>query len=376
MQWRAGPELRLRASAQSASGPCTACSVTRRLHCAGGRAATRRPFDRPVVLLPASNCAATLAQRGLMAADEHGFEAAGQRAASSTTCRSASGARAGTILKSRPSASAVVRQRSAGLLRMRAGRQALVQPFGHAPRLAFPLEVRARCKSPPLGREHLGLGVAPQDEVHQRYFFVSAPAGTGAVVADTDRVPVRSQPPSVQAVMQMGHQGLVDHALAQFGVQHGPGHLDAAEHCGPSSRRWTGRALRRCLPHPSGNSTPANAPGSGPPPSAPPRFGLARQAGRQHAGAAHDQVHRGAGLGRLTRPSISSASVSALILMTTRAGSPRLAAAATWSRCSSMRLCMLKGATSSRRGCRNLPSAASWRNTESTSAVMSGSAVR
>ena len=51
--------------------------------------------------------------------------------------------------------------------------------------------------------------------------------------------------------------------------------------------------------------------------------GHARHAGRQHAGAAHDQVDLRAGLaGRAPARAISASSVSALILTTMRAGAP------------------------------------------------------
>ena len=77
-----------------------------------------------------------------------------------------------------------------------------------------------------------------------------------------------------------------------------------------------------------------------------------------------------------TIPLMSSASVNALIFRTTRAGSPRPAAASTCDSSSTIVRCRLNGASSSFFGALNFDSDANWRNTRSMSAVISASAVR
>mmetsp|Transcript_100847 Transcript_100847/g.281024 ORF Transcript_100847/g.281024 Transcript_100847/m.281024 type:complete len:722 (+) Transcript_100847:177-2342(+) len=135
-------------------------------------------------------------------------------------------------------------------------------------------------------------GVAP----HQRLLGADA-----VVVADARRAPVRAQLPGVLAVVQIGLQRFVDDALAQLGVEHRPGHLDAAEHIAAHPvgtgqvERLAGigfaglgpaeiadpRVLQEAAHHRAHDDVVADA----------------RQARRQHAGTAHDQVHLGAGLG-------------------------------------------------------------------------------
>jgi hypothetical protein len=158
----------------------------------------------------------------------------------------------------------------------------------------------------------------------------------------------RAPAPGIAAVVQVGHQRFVDDALAQRGVAHRPGHLDAAEHVAA---------------HPVGAAEVQHLVGSSP---APQRKYSMRECSRKRpttdrtrmrsvrpaAPAAACRRRARAGRPRHRPAQARTSGVDqrrvgqALTLTTTRAGCPARAAAATCPRCRSSRRCSANGAIS------------------------------